>query len=145
MEICLISTPPSLLFFNFLRKIDNSLNMCYEFVYYLSQRFPTFFLSRTPLLGFSFMSTPSLHYPRPALKTFFFNYYFSRFRNRSAAYSQVYAFHRLGTTAVSHSLVSIKWLYIFYYYFFILIGGVRLSSLSMSATIYPTVRALSDG
>jgi hypothetical protein len=38
----------------------------------LVQRFPTFFLSRTPWLGFSFMSTPSLHYPHPSLKKVFF-------------------------------------------------------------------------
>jgi hypothetical protein len=40
--------------------------------YCLEQCIPTFFLSHTPWLGFSFMSTPSLHYPRPSLKKVFF-------------------------------------------------------------------------
>jgi hypothetical protein len=38
----------------------------------LDQCIRTFFLSRTPWLGFSFMSTPSHHYPRPFLKSFLF-------------------------------------------------------------------------
>jgi hypothetical protein len=37
----------------------------------LVHRFPTLFLSRTPWLGFSFMSSPSLHYPRPSLEKVF--------------------------------------------------------------------------
>jgi hypothetical protein len=42
---------------------------------HLDQCIPTFFLSCTPWLGFSFMSTPSLHYPHPSLKkVFFFNF-----------------------------------------------------------------------
>jgi hypothetical protein len=37
----------------------------------LGQCIPSFFLSRTPWLSFSFMSTPSLHYPLPSLKKVF--------------------------------------------------------------------------
>jgi hypothetical protein len=45
-----------------------------ESSYSLDQCTPTFFLSRTPWLGFSFMSTPSLHYPRPSLEEVFISF-----------------------------------------------------------------------
>jgi hypothetical protein len=47
-----------------------------NFYSYVAQCIPNLFSSRTPWLGFSFMSTPSLHYPRPITQKVFF--YFLR-------------------------------------------------------------------
>jgi hypothetical protein len=55
-----------------LSKIWGSQSDSYECCHLLGHCIPTFFLSCTSWLGLSFMSTPSLHYPRLSLKKVFF-------------------------------------------------------------------------